>query len=149
VYLRTGGTYSVVTNITGPQGLQGVQGIQGVQGNTGSQGPIGNTGAQGPQGIQGIQGNTGIGMALTEVEIDFGSSPISSKSFTITDAAVTAPTKKILVYTSPKVATGRLGNDWELDTPFFSAAAGTGNFTLSASFPHLVVGKRNIYYQII
>lgn len=86
---------------------------------------------------------------LTEVEIDFGNNPIPSKSFTIIDAAVTGPTKKILVYTSPNPATDRLGNDWELDMPFFSATAGTGEFNLSVIFQNLVVGKRNIYYQII
>lgn len=91
----------------------------------------------------------GGGVTLTEVEIDFGSTPVTSKTFTITDAAVTGPTKNILVYTSPNVATGRAGNDWELDMPFFSALAGTGDFTLSVIFHSHVVGKRKINYQII
>jgi hypothetical protein len=94
-------------------------------------------------------GGGGGSITLTEVEIDFGTNPISSKSFTIADALVTGPTKKILVYTSPNPGTDRVGNDWELDMPFFSAVAGTGDFTLSVVFPHHVVGKRKINYQII
>lgn len=90
----------------------------------------------------------GVGVSLTEIEIDFGTDPISSKTFTITDANVDN-TQKILPTTSPNPATGRIGNDWEFDMPFMTALAQTGSILLTISFPHLVVGKRKIYYQII
>lgn len=90
----------------------------------------------------------GAGVFLTEIEIDFGTEPISSKTFTITDTNV-ADVQKILPFTSPNPATGRIGNDWELDMPFMTAVAQTGSVLLTISFNHLVVGKRKIYYQII
>lgn len=93
-------------------------------------------------------GELGGGVSLTEIEVDFGMTPISSESFTITDALVSG-TNKILVFTSSNTATDRVGNDWEFEMPFMSAVAGTGNFLLSFVFPHLVVGKRKILYQII
>lgn len=88
------------------------------------------------------------GATLTEIEIDFGLDPISSKTFTITDTNVT-DVQKVLPFTSPNPATGRIGNDWELDMPFMTAIAQTGSVLITISFNHLVVGKRKIYYQII
>lgn len=94
-----------------------------------------------------LQTGDSLLLGLVEIEIDFGAAPLSSKTFTITDAGVIT-TNKILIYTSPKPGTGRVGNDWEVEMPFFTAKAGVGNFLLSVVFPHLVVGKRNIYYLL-
>lgn len=83
--------------------------------------------------------------AITETEIDFGSTPVKDKRFTITDAGISA-TSKIMVTPSGNVATGRVGNDWEWDTIGFSALAGTGNFVLTAFPSGFVVGKRKVFY---
>lgn len=99
------------------------------------------------KGDKGDKGDSGI-FPLTEIEIDFGIGPISSKTFFIIDPVVLA-TSKILSFTSPNPATGRIGNDWELDMPFMSALASEGYISLTIVFNHLVVGKRKIYYQII
>lgn len=88
------------------------------------------------------------GASLTEVEFDMGSTPIPTNSFTITDASVT-PSSKIVVFPSPNPATGRVGNDFEFDSATFSALTGTGSFTLYVNSPYKMVGKRNVYYQIV
>ena len=100
----------------------------------------------------GAGGNVTIsssGASWTETEIDFGSTPQWSKTFTITDAAVTDPTKKVIPVPSGSVATGRVGNDLEWDNLLLGALAGTGNFLLTAlAFPGPIVGKRKIFYQV-
>lgn len=83
-----------------------------------------------------------------ETEIDFGSTPVDSASFVITDANVST-TNIIFVHASPNPATGRVGNDWEFDHASFSALPGTGQFTLSVVLAHGAVGKRKIYYTIL
>jgi hypothetical protein len=89
------------------------------------------------------------GMSITEVEIDFGSSPVYGKDFTITDATVSS-TSKIIAYLSGNTATGRVGNDFTWDSLSLSAVAGTGNFVLSAlSTNGSLVGNRKIYYNVI
>lgn len=80
-------------------------------------------------------------------EIDFGTTPISSKKFTITAAGVT-PTDVIHVFTDSTEATDRVGDDWEVDMAFFTAVAGTGNFTLNVTSPYNMVGKRSIKYKV-
>lgn len=89
----------------------------------------------------------GGGLSLTEIEVDMGDKS-SSKRFTIVDAAVT-PANKILIFTSPNEATGRRGNDWEVDQAFFTALAGTGNFLLSIVSPFRMRGYRKLYYQVV
>lgn len=84
----------------------------------------------------------------TETEVDFGSTPTWSKTFTITDAAVSG-TSKILPIPSGNVATGRVGNDLEWDNLLLGALAGAGNFLLTAlAVPGPIVGKRKIHYQV-
>ena len=82
-------------------------------------------------------------IAITEVEIDFGTKPVTSKSFTVTDAAVSA-TSKISIVPSAKTATGRVNtDDVEWDGLSLAAVAGTGSFTVYAvANPGPVVGKR-------
>lgn len=84
----------------------------------------------------------------TETEIDFGTTPVWSKTFTITDAAVSG-TSKVVPVPSGSVATGRVGNDLEWDNLLLGALAGTGNFLLTAlAIPGPIVGKRKIHYQV-
>lgn len=85
---------------------------------------------------------------LTEVEIDFGTTPVNNKTFTITDVTITN-IKKIIIFPSPSNATGQVGNDWEVDGATFSAKANTGNMTLYVNAPFSMNGKRKIYYQIL
>lgn len=90
----------------------------------------------------------GGGATLTEVEIDFGSKPAWSATFTVTDAGV-SPSSHILPVPSGAVATGRVGNDAEWDSLILSASPGTGSFILTAmAVPGPVVGKRKILYQV-
>lgn len=90
----------------------------------------------------------GGGGTATEVEVDFGSTPLFDKTFTITDAAVSG-SSVVMAAPSGKVATGRTGNDWAWDGLILSALPGTGNFALTAlAVPGPVVGKRKIAYQV-
>ena len=83
-----------------------------------------------------------------EVEIDFGSSPSWSKTFTISDATVTAGSL-ILAAPSGNVGTGRVGNDGEWDQLILSALPGSGSFTLTAlAVPGPVVGNRKVIYTV-
>lgn len=86
--------------------------------------------------------------SLTEVEIDFGTKPVNNKIFTIVDGAVTN-TNKVIVNPSPNNSTGQVGNDWEVDTATFSAAANAGSITLYVNTLFSISGKRKIYYQIL
>lgn len=88
---------------------------------------------------------SGGGLSLTEIEVDFGSKPIKSKKFTITDASITGASK-IIVSPSGNVATGRVGDDWEWDSISTSAKAGTGQFVLTCFASGKVAGKRKFYY---
>jgi hypothetical protein len=91
---------------------------------------------------------SGSGTTTTEVEIDFGTTPQWSKTFTITDAGV-SPSSKILLFPSGNVATGRVGNDAEWDNLILAGLAGTGNFEVTAiASPGPIVGKRKVYYQL-
>ena len=91
-----------------------------------------------------IAGGAGS-FSVTEAEVDFGTTAVKTKRFTITDAAITAASK-IMVTPSGSVATGRVGNDWEWDAINFSALAGTGQFILTAFTNTYVAGKRKIFY---
>jgi hypothetical protein len=95
-----------------------------------------------------LQGQINALLTVTEIEIDFGTTPVRAKRFTITDALVTGSTKKILVNPSGNVATGRGSDDWEWDSIQFAAKANTGNFTLYANASGKILGKRKIFYTI-
>ena len=85
--------------------------------------------------------------AVTEVEIDLGSLPVYSKSFSVTAASCT-PATNILVCPSASPATDRGSDDNLWDGLILSALAGTGSFTLHViAVPGPVSGKRNINYQ--
>jgi len=146
--------------VPGAQGPQGVIGAQGPQGNIGAQGPQGTAGAQGPQGTagaqgpqgdigaQGPQGNQGTTSTSTEIEVDFGASPVTDASFTIVDGSC-VPTSKIRPVLSGKAATSRTYGDAQWDGLQFAALAGTGQFTLFAlCLTGSVVGKRIVFYTL-
>ncbi len=89
----------------------------------------------------------GGGGSMAETEIDFGTTPVQGKKFTIVDAGV-SPTSKILVLPSGNVATGRVGDDWEWDSIVFAAKPGTGNFGLTAYASGRIKGRRKIFYSV-
>ena len=80
-------------------------------------------------------------------ELDFGSEPVSSKLFNISSPGLT-PADIVEVSTHHATATGRVGNDWEFDMPFFSVKERVDEFHLNVVFQHLIVGKRTIKYKI-
>ena len=134
--------------VIGAQGPQGNIGAQGPQGTAGAQGPQGDIGAQGPQGPQGPQGNQGTTSTSTEIEVDFGASPVTDASFTIVDGSC-VPTSKIRPVLSGKAATSRTYGDAQWDGLQFAALAGTGQFTLFAlCLTGSVVGKRIVLYTL-
>lgn len=86
--------------------------------------------------------------AITEVEVDFGSTPVYSASIVVTAAACTA-LDNVIVTPSASPATGRGTDDGLWDGLILSAVAGTGQFTLHAmAVPGPIIGKRNILYQL-
>jgi len=95
-----------------------------------------------------VSGGGGGSVSLAEVEIDFGTITAPITSWTIIDPSIVS-SNKILVFPSPNPATGRKGNDWELDSAIFTAIAGTGSFVLYANTQSKIIEKRKIYYQII
>lgn len=66
---------------------------------------------------------------IEEAEIDFGTVPISEKSFVIPNAAIT-PSMKIITSVSYAAPTGKDQDELEMDDLQLRALAGTGNFTL-------------------
>lgn len=88
------------------------------------------------------------GATWTEVEVDFGSSPVYGAEFTITDAAITAASK-VQVLPCGKAATGRTADDWAWDGASFAANPGAGSATCYAQFlPGPIVGKRKVQYSV-
>lgn len=82
------------------------------------------------------------------VEIDFGSVPVSTKSFTITDAEVLA-TFNVIAQPSGKPATGRVGNDFSVEAIQCTTVPAAGSFALHVTVLNgHIRGKRNIVYQI-
>lgn len=95
-----------------------------------------------------ISGGGGGSASWTEVEIDFGSTPVYGAMFTITDALISG-TSKVAILASGKPATGRTADDWQWDSGFFVANPATGSATCYAQFsPGPIVGKRTLQYQI-
>lgn len=93
-------------------------------------------------------GGGGAGATWTESEVDFGSKPVYSASFTITDAAISAASK-VQVLPCGKAATGRTADDWAWDSAAFAANPGAGSATCYVTFvPGPVVGKRKVQYSI-
>lgn len=86
------------------------------------------------------------GLVVTSVEIDFGTTSVTSKTFTITDAGVTG-TSKILCFQAGRAATGQSADENEWTKLALTANPGTGSFTLWAECINgTVTGKFIIDY---
>jgi len=90
----------------------------------------------------------GSGATWTEAEVDFGSAPVYTASFTITDAGISAASK-VQVLPCGKAATGRTADDWAWDGATFAALPASGSATCYAVFtPGPIVGRRKVQYSI-
>lgn len=92
----------------------------------------------------------GVGGAATiyEIEIDFGSTPVKSKKFTITDAGVSTG-MKIMVDQSGNAATGRAADENEFTVLSARAFAKTGSFDLYVDCLNgLASGKFKFNYML-
>ncbi len=79
-----------------------------------------------------LHSHTGGGtLDIKQTEIDFGTIPVSEKSFTITDASVVVTSRIIgnVVYETP---TGKELDELEMDSLDLKFAPGSGQFTLYA-----------------
>ncbi len=96
-----------------------------------------------------LPGGGGAGATtLTEVTLDFGATPVFSKTFTILDAAITAGTP-ILVGSSGNMPAGVSFDEHEMDALYCVATcAVNGTITLLAvATPGPIAGTRNIIYK--
>jgi hypothetical protein len=83
---------------------------------------------------------------ISQTEIDFGTTPVDEKTFTITDANISVSSEVMvqLAYVAP---TGKEIDELEFDSFDFRAVAGAGSFTLYArSLEGLVADKFKINY---
>lgn len=93
--------------------------------------------------------SAGGGASWTEVEFDFGAAPLYNKQFTITDAAITDSSKKVIVVPSGNAPTGGQSDEWEFDSIQFAALAAAGSATVYTSAnPGPVSGKRKAFYTV-
>lgn len=76
-----------------------------------------------------ITGGGGGGATVTTVEVDVGTIPVYETKVSVTDASVSA-TSKIIVVQSGTAATGRQGDENEMDGIIANATPGTGSFVL-------------------
>ena len=84
----------------------------------------------------------------TETEVDFGTAPTFNKSFTVTDAAVSAASK-VAIVPSGKAPTGLTADEWEWDIIQCAADPAAGSFTVRClAIPGPVMGKRKLQYQV-
>ena len=95
-----------------------------------------------------IDGDDPVDIAsLSQTEIDFGSTPVDEKTFTITDSHINT-SSEIMVQLAYVAPTGKEIDELEFDSFDFRAVAGSGNFTLYArSLEGLVADKFIINYS--
>lgn len=85
---------------------------------------------------------------LKQTEIDFGTTPVHSKQFTIVDTDVISTTI-IYVAQAGDAATGKSQDENDMDIIIFRAVPGSGQFTVYAqSLTGPVVGAYKINYAI-
>ena len=93
-------------------------------------------------------GGGGGSAVWTEIELDFGATPVADKVFTITDATVTA-TSKIAVVGSAKIPTSGTGDEGLFDIVVYTAKPAAGSFTIYAmALPGPIQNNRNVLYQV-
>lgn len=98
-------------------------------------------------GWEAIGGGSG---AVTEIEVDFGSTPVYDATFTITDAAIISSANSVLITESGKPATGRVAGDAQWDSIVCSTNPGVGSAVVYVqALPGPVVGKRKLQYMVI
>lgn len=85
---------------------------------------------------------------ITQIEVDFGTAPVRTKTFTVTDASVST-TSHLVVTQSGTAATGRQADENEMDPILFSGTPGSGQFTLIANaLTGPVSGKYKVNYMV-
>lgn len=95
-----------------------------------------------------ISGGGGGSFAMTEVEVDFGSTPRFDAQFSIADGTV-APSSKVLIQESGKAATGRVTGDSQWDSIDVAALPAAGSFiAYCRADPGPVVGRRLLQYAV-
>lgn len=100
------------------------------------------------QGSQIVGAAGGGSLAVTEVEVDFGTDPVYDARFTVVDAAISG-TSKILISESGKAATGRAPGDSEWDSISATALPGSGQMTVMCKAnPGPVAGRRILQYTV-
>lgn len=93
-------------------------------------------------------GGGGGSATVTSIEIDFGTTPTSYKTFTIIDSAVST-SSFLIINQSGAAATGRSADENEMDPLIFSGTPASGSFTLVASALNgPVVGKYKVNYIV-
>lgn len=95
--------------------------------------------------VSAVSASVGTG----RTEIDFGSTPVDSGTFTITDSRVT-PKSRILAQAAYEAATGRDLDEVEMDDLSLRCGPATGSFTLLArSFDgSYLEGKYHVFYMV-
>jgi hypothetical protein len=89
---------------------------------------------------------SGTGGTFVEIEVDFGTTNLTQKIFTITDAGVSA-TSKIVISISGNTATGRNADETQMEVFYTFATPGTGAFDLLVkSLEGPVVGTYKLFY---
>lgn len=87
-----------------------------------------------------------LSAGVMTTEIDFGSTPLYSKTFIVTDANITT-SHQIIATHSAAAATGRSQDENELEALICRCVAGSGQFTMYVdALPGPVVGKYKINY---
>jgi hypothetical protein len=86
---------------------------------------------------------------IKEAEIDFGTTPVSEATFTITDADV-APSSQLIAQLAYVAPTGKDLDELEFDALVLRCAPGSGQFTLYATTADggLVADKFKIHYLV-
>lgn len=85
---------------------------------------------------------------ISETEIDFGTTGVRSKTFTVTDAAVTGASN-VIATQSFAAATGKSQDENEMDQLSLRTLPGSGQFTLFAEgLCGSVYGAFNISYLV-
>jgi hypothetical protein len=91
---------------------------------------------------------TGGSSTFTTITVNFGTLPVRSHTFTITDSNVTT-SSHLIIAQSGAAAPGRQADENEMDPILFSGTPGSGQFTLIANaLTGPVVGQYNVNYAI-
>lgn len=95
--------------------------------------------------IDSVPVSTGGGVnEWTEYILDFGTTPVYDKDFTITDGSVTVNSKIA-------VSMDLVDEGWQWDVCLFTVTPGSGSFSLNCNFEDgngPVTGNRLIEYQV-